>query len=384
MIGNTVDGKVSINLLGKPSLNGTVHVDVIKPPAGGAQNPVTDTTAGIPEAAPQDKRMFSDAKIDLSALKSVNAEIRLTVDRIEGGGVEIANFSTVVLLQGGILSVPMSAQVAGNPIKGRLELNAAQQPATLQFALNGQQMDLNSLLKSAGSLGVVLGKSDLDIDVHSRGDSARSFASNLDGKIIFQTGKGTIPLQGFKFFSGNLIRALLPGAEAVNDLNLTCGTMRFQAQNGVLNSNGILFESNLTTVVGAGAVNLGQENLNLNFKPQPKDGALGKITPMVRVDGSLKAPAIKIDASSAVVGLAGQFLGANIPGNNSMQVPVVNPKAVGNPCADALDHPVYATTNAAPTSAAGVAVEKGRALVQDKLGKLLGGDKSPLKGLFGQ
>ena len=256
--------------------------------------------------------------------------------------------------------------------------------AALQLALKGQQMDLNPLLQAAGSLGVSLGKSDLDVDLSSRGDSAHGFASNLAGKMVVQTGKGTIPLQGFKLLSGNLLRALLPGAEAANDLSLTCGTFRFLAERGVLNSNGMLIESNLTTVVGAGSVDLGQESINLNFKPQPKDGALGKLAPSVRVAGALAAPSVMIDAASAATNIAGQFLGANIPGTGGQQVPVVNPNAPGNPCTDALDHPVYATTNAAPTSAAGVAVEKGRNFVQEKLGKVLGGDKSPFKGLFGQ
>lgn len=386
VIGSTIDGKLNINVLGKPRINGSLHIDVVKAPAGGGKTAATassDTPAAA--AAPVDKRMFSDARIDLSALKSANADIRIVIDRIEGGPAEIAAFNTNLRLSSGNLEFnPLSVQIAGNPVTGRIGLNAAQEPATMLLALTGHQMDLNPLLHGAGTLGASLGKSDLDIDLHSRGDSPHAFASNMDGKVIVQTGKGTVPLQAFKLFTGNLIRALLPGAEAVNDLNLTCGTIRFQAQNGVLKSNGILLESNLTTVVGAGAVDLGQETINLNLKPQPKDGALGKLAPTVRVAGSLAAPAVKIDAVGAAANIAGQFLGADIPGAAGQQVPVVNPNAPGNPCTDALDHPVYATTNAAPNSAAGKAIEKGRTFVQDKLGKVLGGDKSPLKGLFGQ
>lgn len=390
MIGSTVDGKLTVNVLGKPTINGTLHIDTIKPPAGGTKSAATTTDAApepSPEAtAPASKRMFSDAKIDLSALKSANATLSIVIDTIDAGGVQISQFNTNLSLIGGNLALnPISAELAGNPITGHVGLNAAQEPAALQVALAGHQMDLNSLLKSVGSMGVTLGKSDLDVDLRSRGDSAHGFASNLDGKVVLQTGKGTLPLQGLKLFASGLIRALLPGAEAVNDLSLTCGTMRFQAQNGVLNSNGILLESNLTTVVGSGAIDLGQENLNLNLKPQPKDGALGRLAPSVRMAGPLTAPAIKIDAAGSVANIAGEFLGNNLPiGNTGMQVPVVNPNAAGNPCADALDHPVYATTNAAPTSAAGKAVEKGRTFVQEKLGKVLGGDKNPLKGLFGQ
>lgn len=390
MIGSTVDGKLNINVLAKPTINGALHIDTIKPPAGGSKSAAAATEAAPSTAeavvVPVSKRLFSDAKIDLASLKAANANLAITIDTIEAGGVQVSKLNTTLRLLGGNLELnPINAEVAGNAIAGHVGLNAAQEPAALQVALAGHQMDLNSLLKSVGSMGVTLGKSDLDVDLRSHGDSAHGFASNLDGKIVVQTGKGTLPLQGLKLFASGLIRALLPGAEAVNDLSLTCGTVRFQAQNGVLNSNGILLESNLTTVVGSGAIDLGQENINLNLKPQPKDGALGRLAPNVRMAGSLTAPAIKIDAASSVANIAGEFLGNNLPiGNTGMQVPVVNPNAAGNPCADALDHPVYATTNAAPTSAAGKAVEKGRTFVQEKLGKVLGGDKNPLKGLFGQ
>ncbi len=386
-IGSTVDGKLNINVLGKPRVTGDIHIDIVKPPAGGSTGGASASAAvtGAPESVPAGKRMFSDAKIDFSALKAANADIKIVIDKIEGGGADITNLSTSLRLSGGNLDLnPINFQLAGNPVSGHVGLNAGQDPAALQLALKGQQMDLNPLLQAAGSLGVSLGKSDLDVDLSSRGDSAHGFASNLAGKMVVQTGKGTIPLQGFKLLSGNLLRALLPGAEAANDLSLTCGTFRFLAERGVLNSNGMLIESNLTTVVGAGSVDLGQENINLNFKPQPKDGALGRLAPSVRVAGALAAPSVMIDAASAATNIAGQFLGANIPGTGGQQVPVVNPNAPGNPCTDALDHPVYATTNAAPTSAAGVAVEKGRNFVQEKLGKVLGGDKSPFKGLFGQ
>ncbi len=388
-IGSTVDGNLDINVLGKPRVNGAIHIDVIKPPAETSQASAGSSSASAPESTPQsapaDKRLFSDAKIDFSGLKAANADLKITIDRIEVGSAPLTNFTTNLRVSGGSLELnPLKVLLAENPVSGRVTLNAAQEPAALQLVLKGQQMDLNSLLQAAGTMGATLGKSDLDIDLNSRGSSAHGFASAMAGKVVVQTGKGTVPLQGFKLFSGNLLRALLPGAEAVNDLNLTCGVFRFTADRGVLNSNGILLESNLTTVLGSGAINLGQENLNLSFKPQPKDGALGKMAPTVQVAGALTAPAVKIDAASAAVNIAGQFLGSNIPGAGGQQVPVVNPNAPGNPCADALDNPVYATTQAAPTSAAGVAVEKGRTFVQDKLGKVLGGDKSPLKGLFGE
>lgn len=392
--GSTIDGKVRIALLGRPRINGNIHIDKMQPPAGDQAQAVPSAASGNTSRQESGQNfIFNDQKIDMSELSAADANLHIVIDSITAGDLKLDNLQTDLRLSGGRLELrPFAVNVAGSPVNGRMMLDARPEPAQLEVTLTGQQMDLNPLLQSLGALGVTLGKSDFALDVNSTGGSARNFASNLNGTVKFELASGVLPLALLKLVANDGLQAFLPGVDKIDDLRLSCGSVRFTAQNGVLSSKGILFESNLATIAGAGTVDLRQETINLKFKPQPKDASLGQLTPSLRLAGALTKPSVRLDVAGAAVDIAGSFLGAPIPlGGDNLQVPVVNAGAAGNACTDALDHPVYAATAAPPNSAAGKAAEKGRAFVQDKtkglvekLDKALGGENSPLKGLLGQ
>ncbi|MEJ0063499.1 MAG: AsmA family protein [Alphaproteobacteria bacterium] len=390
-MGSNVTGKLNIDMTGsKPRITGDVNIDKIKPPAPGG-----GSAAGIGQPAPGspgDGRLFSAAPFDLSALKSANADVRVNIIAIETDKITLSPVQTHVSLREGRLQLdPLTAGFGGNEIKGRVVLDAGQSPAALALTMNGKQLDLADIQHKMNMDFIPLGKTDLDIDVTSRGDSPRALAAGLDGKINLEVGEAA-QAGKMKQGAGDLLMMLSPQTGALANAKLACAAARFTAQNGVVTSNGILLESNVATVAGTGSADLRQESLNFFFKPVPKDASVAQLMSPLHVGGTLAAPVFRLDTASAAANLAGTFLGANIPGvaGNDVRVPIVKASAGGNPCVEALNNPTYPAAGA-QTGVASPAIEKGREYVKEhakgvdeKIGKLLGGDKSPLKGLFGR
>lgn len=411
-LGSTVTGHLVVQLAGKPSLMGALAIDAITLPEGkaapAAAEPAPEepaTTAAAPEEAGAGKRLFSDKKFDLAALKSVDAKLDLSIGKIAQGPIALEDIKTRVDLQNGVLSLPqLTAQLAGNPLMAQLHLNAAP-PQKLDFGLSGRDMNLQPLLAALGHNNITLGKTTLIVESRTAGDSPRQLADNLDGLFTLKVGSSLLPAETLGPVVNNVLKLLSPGSPLATQNKVTCGTVRFKAQDGVLSSNGILLDTSLATVLGEGTINLRQENLQLTFQPKTKDAKLASLAGPMFVSGPLTKPGFKLDSVGAIAGLASTFLGKDLPVPATkpvLRVPTVNP-AQPDPCTDALDHPTY-TADTAPSSAAGVSLDAGKEALQGKvkglseklekavggekappvLKNLLGGEKSPLKGLFGQ
>lgn len=414
-IGSTVTGRMLVHLDGaRPKLNGAVTIDAVNLAKGKSADKPAPTTAPpaggeTPKAVPADSRLFSDAKLDFSALKAVDANIAVEIGKLVTDKITLDKISTRLDLGNGNLSVPQwQVHLADNPISGELHLVTAQATPRLDFRVTGNEMNLQPVMQQLGYGVYKLGQTTLQAGGTMQGNSPRQLAGSFDGTLLLKLGSSAMPTESMGPVVNNLLKLMSPGSPLSAENKITCGAVRFKGNNGLLTSNGILLDSSLATVAGEGTVDLRSEQLKLTFKPQTKDAKLANFSAPVFVNGSLAQPQVKADAVGAVAGIAGSFLGKDLPvvgGLNkaALKVPVVNP-AQPDACIAALDNPTYAPEQQAPNSVAGSALEKGKALTQEKvkgltdklekavggdkappaLKNLLGGEKSPLKGLFGE
>ncbi len=412
-IGSTVAGRMLVQLDGaRPKLSGAVTIDAVDlSKSASDEKPTTKQAASGGEdtkAAPSDGRMFSDAKLDFSALKALDANLSIELGKLIADKITLDNISTRVDLANGNLTLPQwLIHLADNPISGELHLVTTQSPPRLDFRVAGNDMNLQPVMQQLGYGQFKLGRTSLQAGGSMQGGSPRQLASSFDGTLLLKLGSSAMPTESMGPVVNNLLKLMSPGSPLSAENTITCGAVRFKGNNGLLTSNGILLDSSLATVAGEGTVDLRNEQLKLTFQPQTKDAKLANLSAPVFVSGSLTQPQVKADAAGAVMGIAGSFLGNNLPvvgGLNkaALRVPMVN-AAVPDACIAALENPTYAPEQQAPNSVAGSALEKGKVLTQEKvkgltdklekaiggdkgppaLKNLLGGEKSPLKGLFG-
>lgn len=397
--GSHVTGAIKLQMAGvRPEVRGALQIDAVQVPEAKPKAEADDAASAAPEgnnaavaAAPAGRsQLFSDAKFDLSPLKSADVHLDVAIGKIVKGDLVVDNFNTKVNLQNGQLRLPaMTAGVMDNPVSAQLGVNAS--PPTVDFALNAAEMNMQPILQALGHGNVALGRTTVKLDTHTAGDSPRLLADNLDGTMMLKVGSSVMPAELMGPMLTNMIKLLAPASNAATQNKVTCGTVRFNANNGLLTSNGILLDTALASVLGEGTVDLRSEQLKLTFQPQAKDSKLAALAAPMYMSGALNKPAFKMDSVGTLAGLASTFLGKDLPVAGAkpvLRVPVVN-AALADPCTEALDHPVYAAEaaeTATPAHQGGAVLNK--LLGGDKappiLKNILGGDKSPLKGLFGQ
>lgn len=349
----------------RPSLKGSVTIGTFDATVSGAENDAAKN-AGIENAAAENlaadvaghssapaassgaasPRLFSDAPLDLSAFKQLDADLDLNIDNIKtASGVGLSAIATQARLNGGVLQLqPLSFRLAEQPLTGSLTLNGAGTPS-LQLRLNGKDIDTNALLAAFKADKLAVGKSQWMIDVSGQGLSLRAIAASLNGRMALDVDRGP-PASATRQSLGGLLAGFAPGFGLLAQADFSCMATRLQAQNGIVTSQGFILDTNLASVAGTGRINLGDETIAMLFKPQVKDAKADMLSFPVKVDGSLLKPRTSIDQRNVAQKLAGTLFGDAVPGlgNNDMPVPVVPPTTdASNGCVQALLNPVYAT-----------------------------------------
>ncbi len=276
---------------------------------------------------------------DFKALKAINADIALSVGKLifaEGKSVE--HFKTNLNLSGGRLRLDaISATFLNVAYKGLLEFNPTGAMPVTHLVLNGSNIDFPALAAAFNGKSPLAANGDLNLDITGQGLTPDSFKNTLSGKIEMIAGKGAIDVGNSGAAGINLIKMLYPNTQASNKQNINCGVLRFNADNGVLKANGILFDSPLAAVVGEGNVDLVHDNANLLFRHAVKDLQAGSF---LNVPIKAMGPLANLRFMPEEKAVAEKVMSAiNGGGSTSTGVPRVDPNAKGNGCVATLNDP---------------------------------------------
>ncbi len=320
---------------------------------------------------------------DFRALKAVNANIALNIGKlIFAEGKSLDNLKTTLNLSGGRLKLDnISATFLNVAYKGSLDFNPTGGTPVTHVVLSGNNIDFTALAAAFNSKSPLSANGDLDIDITGQGMTADSFKHSLSGKIQMVAGKGAVDVGNSGAAGLNLIKMLYPKSTATEKQNINCGAIRFNASNGLLRSDGILFDSPIAAVAGEGTVDLVRDQANLLFRHAVKDQQAGSFLNVpIKATGPISNLAFMPEEKAVAEKVMSAINGG---GSSSTGVPKVDANAKGNGCLAVLNDPhpvmieqmktqdaVKATINQAKD------VIKGIGKPEDAVNKL--------KGLFGR
>ena len=126
--------------------------------------------------------------------------------------------------------------------------------------------------------------------------------------------------------------------EEVTQLN--CAVGYFDINEGEIQSDAILIDTQRITIGGFGTLNLGSEKIDLILVPQPKDPTLVTLGHPVRVTGHLSDPDVTSDRLRIAQGGGWYLLGLVNPIGLTLVIPKIAGTTMGtgkeNPCAAAM------------------------------------------------
>lgn len=257
-------------------------------------------------------KVFPNDPLPLDGMKAVDANVEISVDKAILPNLTLnASVASIALKDGKLDLKPVRTNVAGSPVETSVALNASRDTPTLAFNLMAEKFDFGEALKQTGTTDLLEGNGDIAVDVNGRGQSVAAIMASLNGSTNVLMGQGRMRTQAFDTLVGGLSSVM---GKLFSDKSewtvVNCAANRFAIKDGVATSQVMLFDTEYSTVVGKGDVNLGKETLALVVTPQSKSPTLNLSVP-IKVGGTFAEPSFAPD-ELAVARRVGGLLGSTL------------------------------------------------------------------------
>jgi uncharacterized protein involved in outer membrane biogenesis len=347
------------------------------PPAAG--QPPTSAPAASPQAgaqppAPPAKasgRLFSDTPVPVDGLRSADADVKLDIAVLRSGGADYRAIDSHLVLKNGRLSVdPITADVPGGHLSGSLQADASQAAPPVHITLHAPGLALKTILAAAHEPAIASGNLEIYADLRGTGASPHAIASSLNGSLGIAMQSGTLDNR----LLGSLLGKVMDTLNAMNLVGkggtseVRCLGLRMDAQHGIGTFKALALSSSLLTMAGGGDVNLGEETLGLQLRPQARVAGNDVVIPLA-VSGPIRNPSVKVNEIAAAASNAGTVAGAVI--GNATPLGIVGgllggPRALGGGSVDICPTVLAAARGqAVPNPTAAAPAKPGRPAAAD-------------------
>jgi uncharacterized protein involved in outer membrane biogenesis len=156
------------------------------------------------------------------------------------------------------------------------------------------------------ALGTMYGR----IDVKGQGGSVAELLGTSNGQASFAVEGGRISALLVELLGLDVAEAIMLLGARRNQVTLRCAVSGFDVKDGTMNAETFVVDTTDTIITVDGAIDLKNERLDLETKPEPKDQSLIALRTPINIKGPFKDPSVRPKAgplaarAAAAAGLA--------------------------------------------------------------------------------
>jgi len=266
-----------------------------------------------------------DEKIDLSALKTLNANGALRIKKLNYGETKLANVRVKLTADGGVAMLsPFSANLYSGKMAGSLKVDARSTPS-ITFKQKLSSVSVGPLLHDTINNDMLSGRGTVNIDVNTSGNSVNAFKKALSGSSSLALTDGALKgidiagqIRGiknkFNSIKGNAVEQTSDASKKTDFSELTAS---FGIKNGVATNNDLAMKAPILRLAkgkSGGTINIGQESINYTAIPTIVKSIKGQggedlnqlagISVPLKISGSFANPKFGLDAKALIKGAA--------------------------------------------------------------------------------
>jgi AsmA protein len=281
-----------------------------------------------PAAAPAKKedtakKPPSDAPVDLSGLKGLNAKGRVEIGELQVQGLKLAALKTEIRAADGRAEIgPHSANLYEGALSGTVTLDGNANRVALKEVLSG--VAIGPLLRDVAQQDRLEGKGNLALEVNAAGKTVNAMKSALNGTAKVNLKDGAIKgvdigaiLNKARSALGSQASQAAADSKEKTDFSELSAT--FLIKNGVARNDDLDVKAPLFRVTGAGEIDVAKSSINYTAKAavvattQGQGGKerdqLAGLTLPVRLTGPFDDIKYQVDYGAAASGIAKSKVG---------------------------------------------------------------------------
>ncbi|RZI83667.1 MAG: AsmA family protein [Rubrivivax sp.] len=306
----TSDGTAKLGP-GVPQVQATAHFAALD------LNRLLPAPSAAPASAPTSAGGDADTPVDLSALKAIDGQFKLSAGKLAFRQYRLSDAELAATINHGHLTL---SRLATGAWGGRVVANGSADAGSQRLGLQAQAEGINvlAMLKDVAGRDMLEGTGQVKLDVQTGGARVSQLVAGLNGSAAMQLRDGSVKginlaksLREFKAQLSGQSDAVQKAAQS-EKTDFTEMTATFQIKNGVAHNEDLAAKSPFLRVGGKGDINLVARRLDYTVSAtvtgtvKGQDGAsanaLNGVTVPVKLSGPFDAPDWKIAWSQVAVG----------------------------------------------------------------------------------
>lgn len=300
-----LSGSVQVSTGGKrPLLSGDVRSQLL---ALEDLGPLIGARPGSVAQAAAQARVLPDMPFHTERWDTVDADVRLQAKRIaRAKELPLEDLDVRLKMQDKVLTLsPLNFGIAGGALKADVVLNGHGATIQARTQLRARKLQLSKLFPAIEASKTSLGELNGEVSLSGSGDSVGAMLGGADGHLGLVVADGQISrllMEKAGLHVWEIITLSLAGDKQVK---LRCVVADFDVQRGVMQTNALVLDTEVTTLLGSGSIDLGKEQLNLLLSQRTKTTSPLALRSPIHVRGSFAQPSAGVDKGPIALRAAG-------------------------------------------------------------------------------
>ena len=233
---------------------------------------------------------------NLRKLRSMDADVRLRARRINAPRLPIDDMDAHLLLEAGMVRLaPLNFGVAGGDIRADVRMDARRDTIQTRLKADVRQIELSRLFPDAELAKDTVGRLAGSVDLTGTGNSVAAMLATSDGDVALGMGRGEISNLLVELAGIDIYETIKYLVGKDRKVPVRCAFADFGVTQGVMDSRALAFDTTDTIIVGQGQVDLGDETLDIELRPRPKDRSILALRSPLHLGGTFDAPQFRPD-----------------------------------------------------------------------------------------
>jgi uncharacterized protein involved in outer membrane biogenesis len=242
-------------------------------------------------------RVLPDMPFKTDRWDSVDAEVGLKAATIRRAKeLPLENLVVHLSLRDSVLTLdPLDFGVAGGHLDAVISLDGRKDPIQAHARLRARKILVARLFPTVELSKSSIGQVNGELDLKGKGGSVGRMLASSEGKVGLAVAGGEISrlmMEKMGLHLWEILQLTMTGDKLVK---LHCAVADFDVKAGTMRTEALIVDTEVTTIVGAGSVDLGQEKLDLTLNPRTKNTSIVALRSPIYVRGSFAKPEVTVD-----------------------------------------------------------------------------------------
>ena len=266
-------------------------------------SPAIDQNKNGGAGTPLKARVLPNVPFQTDRWGSMDADVKLNAKSIRRAReLPLENLQAHLTLRDSVLTLdPIDFAMAGGHLSAVISLDGRKQPIQAHARVKARKIQLSKLLPTVDLNKTSIGQINGDFDLTGSGNSVRQMLASANGKMAMLVEGGQISRLMMEKAGLHLWEILELSLSGDRPIILRCAVAEFDVQKGKMRADALVFDTQVTTLLGVGSIDLAQESLDLTFNQKTKRTSPLALRSPIYIRGSFVKPEVGVDKGRVAV-----------------------------------------------------------------------------------